>query len=170
MTVLAAALYGLMLPLVELSYHKAKQVMTYSLVMEYQLVMSISATIFCTVGMLVNKDFQAIRREAKEFDLGEFKYYLVLVSSGILWQCFFLGAIGVIFCASALTSGIIVSVMLPVTEVLAAIFFKEKFSAEKGVSLVLSLWGFASYFYGEFKQNKKRNQNQNHEMNSHIIP
>ncbi|OWM79995.1 purine permease 3-like [Punica granatum] len=174
MMVLAAALYGFILPLVELSYNKAKQVMTYSLVMEYQLVMCISATIFCTVGMLINKDFQAIRREAKEFELGEFKYYLVLVWSGILWQCFFLGTIGVIFCASSLTSGIIVSVMLPVTEVLSVIFFKEKFNAEKGVSLFLSLWGFTSYFYGEIKQNKKKNQNQNQnhetEMNGHIIP
>ncbi|GAY41538.1 hypothetical protein CUMW_060270 [Citrus unshiu] len=41
------------------------------------------------------------------------------------------------------------------TEILAVIFYKEKFQAEKGVSLALSLWGFASYFYGEIKNKKK---------------
>ncbi|KAK3423505.1 hypothetical protein EUGRSUZ_F00391 [Eucalyptus grandis] len=59
MTLGAAALYGFVLPLVELTYKKAKQAVTYSLVLEIQLVMCFFATAFCTVGMLVNKDFQS---------------------------------------------------------------------------------------------------------------
>ena len=58
MTLAAAALYGFILPLVELTYKKAKQAITYSLVMEIQMVMCFFATVFCTVGMLVNNDFQ----------------------------------------------------------------------------------------------------------------
>ena len=54
----AAALYGFVLPLIELTYKKAKQAITYSLVMEVQIVMSLFATLFCTVGMLINKDFK----------------------------------------------------------------------------------------------------------------
>ncbi|PKI47346.1 purine permease 3-like [Punica granatum] len=182
MTAAAAVLYGFILPLVELSYKKGKQVMTYSLVLEYQLVLCFFATAACTIGMLINKDFQAIPREAKEYGLGEFKYYMVLVWNAIMGQFFFLGAVGVIFCASSLFSGILISLMLPLTEVLAVIFFKEKFQAEKGVSLALSLWGFVSYFYGEFKHTKKRDRNphqsQNQiqhppsevELNGHSIP
>lgn len=45
------------------------------------------------------------------------------------------------------------------TEVLAVIIYKENFQAEKGVALVLSLWGFVSYFYGEIKQERKKNKN-----------
>ncbi|EAZ09428.1 hypothetical protein OsI_31702 [Oryza sativa Indica Group] len=59
----AAALYGLILPLVELAYkHVAARgrAVTYALVMEMQLVMGFFATAFCTVGMVVNKDFQVI--------------------------------------------------------------------------------------------------------------
>ncbi|KAK4395259.1 Purine permease 3 [Sesamum angolense] len=41
------------------------------------------------------------------------------------------------------------------TEVLAVIFYHEKFQAEKGVSLFLSLWGFISYFFVEIKTSKK---------------
>ncbi|KAL8126484.1 purine permease 3-like [Apium graveolens] len=155
LTLAAAALYGLILPLVELTYQKAKQVIDYMLVMEIQMVMCLFATLFCAVGMLINNDFQAIGREARNFELGETKYYVVLVFSALIWQCFFLGAIGVIFCSSSLLSGIIITVLLPVTEVLAVIFYQEKFQAEKGVALVLSLWGFVSYFYGEIKQSKK---------------
>lgn len=156
MTLAAAALYGFILPLVELTYKKAKQAITYSLVMEIQMVMCFFATVFCTVGMLVNNDFQAIPKEAKKYELGEAKYYLVVVWNGIIMQCFFLGAIGVIFCASSLVAGIVITVLLPVTEILAVIFFDEKFQAEKGVSLALSLWGFVSYFYGEMKDSKKK--------------
>ncbi|KAK2659845.1 hypothetical protein Ddye_006378 [Dipteronia dyeriana] len=160
MTLAAAALYGFILPLVELTYKKGKQEISYALVMEYQMVMSLFATLFCTVGMLVNNDFKVIGREARDFELGEGRYYVIAVGSALIWQCFFLGVVGVIFCASSLLSGILISVLLPVTEVLAVIFYDEKFQAEKGVSLLLSLWGIISYFYGEIKQNNKKKMKQ----------
>lgn len=80
---------------------------------------------------------------------------MILAVNALLWQFFFLGAIGVIFCASSLLSGIIIATLLPVTESLAVLFFHEKFQAEKGLALTLSLWGFVSYFYGEIRQMKK---------------
>lgn len=156
MTVAAAVLYGFILPLVELVYNKSKQQITYTLVLEIQMVMSFFATAFCTIGMIVNNDFKVIGREAREFGLGETNYYVLAVVTGIVWQCFFVGAIGVIFCGSSLQSGIIIAVLLPATEILAVIFYRESFKAEKGVSLVLSLWGFLSYFYGEIKHERKR--------------
>ncbi|CAN6174632.1 unnamed protein product [Urochloa humidicola] len=157
LTLGAAALYGLILPLVELAYKRAAaggggRAVTYALVMEVQLVMGFFATAFCTVGMVVNKDFQAIPREAKQFELGEARYYMVLVWSAVVWQFFFLGAVGVIFCVHTLLAGILIAVFIPVTEVAAVIFLHEKFSSEKGVALVLSLWGLASYSYGEWSE------------------
>ncbi|KAI6687840.1 hypothetical protein NL676_024668 [Syzygium grande] len=56
----AAVLYAFILPLVELTYEKAEQAVTYSLVLEIQLVMCFFAAAFCTVGMLVNKDFHLL--------------------------------------------------------------------------------------------------------------
>ncbi|XP_051134828.1 purine permease 3-like [Andrographis paniculata] len=158
MTVAAAVLYGFILPVVELMYRKAKQSVTYTLVMEIQLVMCFFATLFCTFGMIVNGDFQAIGKEAKEFEMGETKYYLVAVGNCLLWQCFFLGVNGVIFYSSSLLSGIIMSALLPATEILAVVFFHERFQPEKGISLFLSLWGFISYFYGEFRSEAKKKQ------------
>ncbi|XP_070030150.1 purine permease 3-like [Nicotiana sylvestris] len=156
MTLLAAALYGVILPCIELIYLKAKQAISATLVLEIQMVMCLAATTFCTTGMIVNNDFQAISREAKQFNLGEIRYYTVIVWTAIIWQCFFVGIIGVIYCSSSLMSGVMIAVLLPVTEVLAVVFYREKFSGEKGLALFLSLWGFASYFYGEFRQTKKQ--------------
>ncbi|XP_070048260.1 purine permease 3-like isoform X1 [Nicotiana tomentosiformis] len=165
MTLLAAALYGVILPCIELIYLKAKQVITATLVLEIQMVMCFAATAFCTVGMIVNNDFKAISREAKQFNLGEARYYTVVVWTTIIWQCFFVGVIGVIYCSSSLMSGVMIAVLLPVTEVLAVVFFRENFSGEKGLALFLSLWGFVSYFYGEFRQTKKeKNKNPKSEM------
>ncbi|KAL3504826.1 hypothetical protein ACH5RR_034667 [Cinchona calisaya] len=58
MTLAAAALYGVILPMVELMNMKTKQAITYALVLEIQLVMCFFATVFCIVGMPVNRDFQ----------------------------------------------------------------------------------------------------------------
>ncbi|KAJ0984631.1 hypothetical protein J5N97_002987 [Dioscorea zingiberensis] len=156
LTLGAAALYGFVLPMVELTYMKARQAITYTLVMEMQLVMGFFATLFCTVGMLINKDFQVIPREAREYDLGPVRYYVVLVCSAILWQCFFLGAVGVIFTVHTLLAGVIIAVFIPVIEVFGVIFFHEEFSSEKGVALALSLWGLASYSYGEYREAKEK--------------
>ncbi|KAK4402425.1 Purine permease 3 [Sesamum angolense] len=155
----AAALGGLMLPLVELTYAKAKQAVTYTLVLEIQMMMCVFAAAFCSVGMLINGDFQAIPRDAKQYELGETKYYLVLFWITIVQQCFFLGCIGVVFYASSLLSGIVITVSLPITTLLAVVFYHEKFQPEKGVALFLCLWGFTSYFFGEMKQKKGKVMN-----------
>ncbi|KAE8652695.1 hypothetical protein Csa_014148 [Cucumis sativus] len=145
-TVAASVVYGFILPLVELTYKKARQQITYTLVLEVQLIMSLFATLM-------------IAMEAEAFGLGKAKYYVILVLSAIIWQGFFLGVIGVIFSSSSFFSGIIIAVLLPVTEILAVVTFNEKFQAEKTISLILNLWGFVSYFYGEIKHNKKKMKN-----------
>ncbi|XVF44823.1 hypothetical protein PTKIN_Ptkin02bG0155100 [Pterospermum kingtungense] len=160
MTLAASALYGFVLPAIELTYKKAKQTITYSLVMEMQMVMSFSATVFCIIGMLFHKDFKAIPREASEFELGQSTYYVIIVWSAIFWQFFFMGVVGVIFSASSLLSGIIIAAMLPVTESLAVVFYHEKFQVEKAVALALSLWGSLYYIYGEYQESNKKKKNQ----------
>ncbi|CAN1848750.1 Purine permease 1 [Linum perenne] len=52
--------------------------------------------------------------------------------------------------------GILIATFLPVTEILAVFIYNEKFGAEKAVALILSIWGFVSYFYGEYKQMTKK--------------
>ncbi|KAM0924798.1 hypothetical protein ACQ4PT_004717 [Festuca glaucescens] len=158
MTIGSAATYGLVLPLMELSQARlaGRSAGSYSLVLEMQVVIGIGATAFCIIGMIVNKDFQAIPREAQEFGLGQVGYYSLLVGAAIVFQFFFLGIIGAIFYGSALLAGVIMTLLISVTEVFAVIFFHEHFNGTKGVALGLSLWGFVSYFYGEIQTNAKQ--------------
>lgn len=150
LTLGAAALYGLVIPLIELTYKTTKSPLTYTLVMEMQVIVSISATVFCTVGMLINGEFQALPREAERFRLGKVNYCMDVLWIAVLGQFYFIGVFGVTFMASSLLSGVIIAVAIPGTEVLAVLLFHEKFSAEKGMSLVLALRGLASYLYGEY--------------------
>ncbi|GLJ48042.1 hypothetical protein SUGI_1014420 [Cryptomeria japonica] len=118
LTIGAAGLYGLILPIIELVYKRSRCRVTYTLVMEMQLIMSFSATVLCTIGMVVNKDFETVASEARASDIGEVKFFFGLVWNAISWQLFFIGG-------------------------------------EKGIALVLALWGFASYLYGEYLKSKQ---------------
>lgn len=93
------------------------------------------------------------------YELGAAKYCVVLVFNAILWQCFFLGIVGVIFSANTLLAAVLTAVCIPVTEVLGVVFYHESFSGEKGMALVLALWGLASYTYGEYLVEKERKKN-----------
>ncbi|OIV97872.1 hypothetical protein TanjilG_12629 [Lupinus angustifolius] len=154
MTIVCAAVGGFIFPMMELMFRKNNQAITYSLMLEIQFIVCFFATLACTFGIIISNDFKAIPVEARDFELGEANYYVVLVVISIVWQIYYMGSMGVTICGSSLLSGIITAMMMPIIEILAIIFYKENFQVEKGVSLVLSLWGFGSYFYGEFKQAK----------------
>ncbi|KAK9156885.1 hypothetical protein Scep_003459 [Stephania cephalantha] len=152
----SAALVGLMFPITEVSYTKEGTALTYSSVLQFQFVAALSATVFSLIGMLINKDFSAMPREASKYELGTAKYYLVLLASAIVWQLLFIGNMGLVFCSSSLTSGVVNATLLPVTEIAAVIVYHEKFNGEKGISLALCIWGFASYFYGSYRATRKQ--------------
>ncbi|XP_026398245.1 purine permease 3-like [Papaver somniferum] len=101
------------------------------------------------------KKFRAIPREANDFELGKAKYYIIMVMSAIIWQLQGVGTVGVIFYTSALFNGILAALLVPLIGVAAVIFYHESFTGLKGIALVLCLWGFSSYFYGEYKMMKK---------------
>uniref|UniRef100_A0A803LUV0 Probable purine permease n=2 Tax=Chenopodium quinoa TaxID=63459 RepID=A0A803LUV0_CHEQI len=126
-TLASSALFALMLPMIELTYKRAKQTVTYSLVMEIQLVLSFFATAMCTIGMLASGDYKGYVSEMHEYKLGVAMYFVVLVCSAIIWQFFYLGAAGVIYYGSSLLSGVIIAVALPITEIAAVFFYHEKF-------------------------------------------
>ncbi|KAM0895109.1 hypothetical protein ACQ4PT_024039 [Festuca glaucescens] len=173
MTLAAAALYGFILPVMELSQarHLARAgcAVTYALVVEMQLVIGFTASAFSVVGMIVNNDFQVIPREAQEFRLGKASYYMLLVSSATMYQLFALGMNGTIIYGSALLGGVIMTVLIPVTEVLAVLFFHEPFTGIKGIAVALSVWGFISYFYGEIRTHAQQSEKPSDEPNDSSV-
>lgn len=59
LAVAASALFGLLLPLMEGAMRRwSREEITYTLLMELQLVLGVAGTAFCLVGMLVSNDFK----------------------------------------------------------------------------------------------------------------
>ncbi|KAI3899901.1 hypothetical protein MKW92_022065 [Papaver armeniacum] len=154
LTLAGAALAGLCMPLIELAYGKSSKPITYSVVMQFQFVLSLFSTLVCMIGMAINNDFKVIPREGRNFGLGERRYYFLIVATAIVWQLLNVGFLGIIYCTSSLFSGIFNTCLLPFSQVAATIAFHEKFTGQKGMSLALCLWGFVSYFVGEYKKTK----------------
>ncbi|MCL7031136.1 hypothetical protein MKW94_017198 [Papaver nudicaule] len=163
LTLAAAVLTGVTMPLIELSFSKATRNITYSTLLQFQITNGLIASCVSVIGMLINKDFQAIPREADEFELGNNKYYMIIILTAITWQLSAIGFVGLILYTSALFNGIYTSTLVPVTEVAAVIFFHESFTGLKGMALALCLWGFSSYFYGEYKMMNRVGDNVTHE-------
>ncbi|CAL1363776.1 unnamed protein product [Linum trigynum] len=151
MTVAAAALHGFLMTALEYVHTKAGVPLTFDLVMQVQFVISMFAAVFCTVPMIINRDFQAMAKEAVEFDLGETKYYMTILLAAVALQLMIIGSIGLVFSSSSLFSGLVTSFLVPTQQVFAVIFLREGFDAAKGMALAMCLWGFASHLYGEHK-------------------
>ena len=153
----AAALYGLILPLMELTYRKVILKSTFCVIMEAQTTISMFATIFSLLGMAFSGEFSSIAHEASQrFRLGPILYSLVLVGSAICWQLFFLGSLGLIFLVSSLLSCVLTTGMLPLLSILAILVFHDPFSNLKLISMVLSIWGLISYAYGGYHDAKAK--------------
>ncbi|KAH9321286.1 hypothetical protein KI387_015925 [Taxus chinensis] len=153
-TILAAAMYGINLPLIELLHKKTMRRVTNLLAMEMHLIASFSATVVCGIGMIINNDLQAMAREARASDAGEFNYYMVHVARAICWQLYYFGVFRVIFFTSALFTSSLLAVSIPVSNLAGVILFQDKINGKKVMALVMALWGFASFLYGEHETSK----------------
>ncbi|EEF48537.1 purine transporter, putative [Ricinus communis] len=169
MAVGAAALHGFIMPAVEYTHMNAGMPITFDLVMQVQFLISMFATLFCTIPMIINKDFQAIPKEAEKFGLGQAKYYTILVVAAVIMQLLIIGSLGVIFASTSLLGGLVSSLLVPVQQVFAVIFLHEVFNAEKGMALAMCLWGFASHLYGAYVESSKKQAKKKEESNCEVI-
>ncbi|RZC57002.1 hypothetical protein C5167_015857 [Papaver somniferum] len=144
------------LPGVTNSQYLANQAMTYPIVLQFLLCMCFFGTASSSIGCIISKDFLAIQREASDFGLGAKSYYLVLVLNMVFWQLMLIGRVGIIFCTSSLFAGVMSTVFLPISQIAAVLTFHDSFPAEKEMALVLTLWGFTSYFYGSYKTTRRQ--------------
>ncbi|MCO5578283.1 hypothetical protein L7F22_032123 [Adiantum nelumboides] len=159
-TIVASAIYALMLPLLQLIYTKCfpKEKSSFVIVLEVQIAISSVASIFSLLGMFVHGDLAALQEEALLFHTGLASYILTLLFSAIGWQLYFLGGAGIIFLSSSLMSCVFMTAMIPILPILAVIFFHDNFSALKGIAMLLSVWGFISYIYDGYMVYKSQQE------------
>ena len=90
----------------------------------------------------------------EEFEPGKFSYAMTLIETAISSQFLVVSTIGLIFEVSSLFSNAINVLGLSVIPVPAVIFFHDKMDAIKAIAMVLAIWGFVSYIYQCYLDNK----------------
>ncbi|KMZ65060.1 putative purine permease 4 [Zostera marina] len=149
----AAGMFALYLPIMEIVL---RQVHTYRMVMEMQVIMEASATVFSLVGMACSHGFGEMMRESSsEFDLGKSKYWWTIVATIVLWQFCFMSTAGLVFLTSALNSGICMTATMVLHVVAGVLCYGDHLDGAKVVSTLMSTWALLTYFYREYRRQKK---------------
>lgn len=151
--IMGSALHGLIFALSELVFVKLLGRRFFHVALEQQVMVSLIAFAFTTLGMVVSNDFQGMAHEAKSFKGGQSLYIQVLVWSAVTFQLGVLGATAVLFLASTVMAGVLNAVRVPITSIAAVILMHDPMSGFKILSLLLTFWGFSSYIYGSSSSN-----------------
>ncbi|XVE88342.1 hypothetical protein DITRI_Ditri19aG0061800 [Diplodiscus trichospermus] len=149
-TVAASAGYGLMMSLTQLCFQKVLKQQTFKVVLEMIIFRSLVATLVILVGLFASGEWKRLDKDMEGFKLGKVSYVNTLVWIAISWRVFSIGAVGLIFEISSLFSNAISTLGLPIVPVLAMIFFHDPMTGVKVISLVLAIWGFVSYAYQHY--------------------
>ncbi|KAK7302323.1 hypothetical protein RJT34_13209 [Clitoria ternatea] len=154
-TVGASAGYGLWLSLTQLVFQKVMKRESFKVVMDMIIFQSLVATCASLVGLFASGEWNGLKNEMNEYELGKVSYLLNLTFSAILWQLFTIGCVGLIFEVSSLFSNAISALGVPIVPMLAVIFFRDKMHGIKAISMVLAFWGFISYGYQQYMDDTK---------------
>lgn len=152
--ILGSALHGLIFALSELVFVKLLGRRSFLVVLEQQVMVSLFAFLFTTVGTIVSGDFQGMASEATTFKGGRGAYYQVLIWGAITFQLGVLGGTAVIFLASTVLAGVLNAIRTPITSIAAVILLHDPMSGFKILSLLITFWGFGSYIYGSSMDEK----------------
>ncbi|PKA53286.1 putative purine permease 11 [Apostasia shenzhenica] len=146
----ASAMYSLILSLMELTFQKVIEKQTVKAVLEMQIYTALVSTLGAIVGLFASHEWKGLKEEMEGFRKGKVGYVMVLVWTSVAWQVANVGLVGLIFEVSSLFSNVISTLGIPIVPVFAVIFFHDRMDGIKSISLLLALWGFASYFYQNY--------------------
>ncbi|CAA7042801.1 unnamed protein product [Microthlaspi erraticum] len=154
-TITASAGLGLILSLVQVILRKVLKKPTFSAVIDMVIVQSLVSSCVVLIGLFASGEWKYLSSEMESYRPGKVSYVMTLASAAISMQLCNIGAVGLIFESSSVFSNIISSVGLPMVPVVAVIVFNEKMNASKIFSIILAIWGFLSYFYQSYLDEKK---------------
>ncbi|GAA0170309.1 hypothetical protein LIER_24601 [Lithospermum erythrorhizon] len=153
-TVVASASYSLMLSFTQLAFQKVIKNKSFRVILDMVFYENLVATGAILIGLFASGEWSDLAKENKDYRLGNVGYVMTLVWTAVSWQAFSVGCVGLIFKVSALFSNVIGMLSLPVAPVAAVIIFHDKMDGVKVISMVLAVWGFASYIYQHYLDDK----------------
>ncbi|KAL5228784.1 hypothetical protein ABZP36_017049 [Zizania latifolia] len=151
----AALLFAIYLPAAELVYRHGG-VTGFRMVVEAQVIMEAVATAVGAAGMVAsaggNWPWSGVEAT---WDLLPAAYYAAVGAAVLSWQLCFLGTAGTVFLTTSLHGGICMTALLAVNVAGGVIVFGDEFGPDKAIAMLLCLWAFSSYVYGEYKKGDK---------------
>ncbi|KAL1200695.1 putative purine permease 22 [Cardamine amara subsp. amara] len=154
-TIGASAGIGLVLSLIQLLFREVFRKHTSSAVMDLAIYQSLVASCVVLIGLFASGEWKTLPSEMRNYKLGKVSYVLTLASAAISWQVYTVGLVGLIFESSSVFSNSITAVGLPIVPVVAVIVFHDKMDASKIFSIILAIWGFLSFVYQHYLDEKK---------------
>ncbi|KAF8107550.1 hypothetical protein N665_0119s0016 [Sinapis alba] len=154
-TIGASAGIGLLLSVIQLLFRKVFSEHTSSVVMDLTIYQSLVASCVVLIGLFASGEWKTLPSEMRNYKLGQVSYVVTLASAAISWQVYTVGLVGLIFESSSVFSNSITAVGLPIVPVIAVIVFHDKMEASKIFSIILAVWGFLSFVYQHYLDEKK---------------
>ncbi|THU53506.1 hypothetical protein C4D60_Mb10t15130 [Musa balbisiana] len=155
LTVGASATYSLILCLLQLAFQKVLKTETFSVVLWVQIFTSFVATIASVVGLFASGESSGLHGEMEEYGKGKVSYMMTLVWTAVAWQVSSVGVVGLVFVVSSLFSNAVSTLALPLVPIFAVVFFHDKMEGVKIIAMLIAIWGFVSYIYHHYLDDKK---------------
>nr|KJB45859.1 hypothetical protein B456_007G333600 [Gossypium raimondii] len=163
-TIGASAGYALLLSLTQFSFDKILKKDTFSVVFEMQIYTSLVSSFVCLLGLFLSLEFMDLKSEMEKFDEGKVIYVVSLIGIALAWQICTVGVVGLIYLVSSLFSNVVSMLSLPFVPVVGVLLYKEKMDAIKVLAMLFTLWGFASYIYQQYLDDKKSKKKESQEI------
>ncbi|KAJ8545341.1 hypothetical protein K7X08_017924 [Anisodus acutangulus] len=142
--------YALQFSLTELAFQKVFKSGSLKVVMKMSFFIGLFVTLTSLTELLMSGNWRDLEKEMGEYRSGKLAYVINLVCTATSWQLFAVGSVGLVFKASSLFSNVIINLGTSVGPIFGMVFLKENMSGLKVFSLLLGLWGYASYIYQHY--------------------
>ncbi|XP_062186030.1 probable purine permease 11 [Phragmites australis] len=155
LTLGASGTYSLILSLMQLTFENVVKKHSCSAVLNMQIYTALVATFASLCGLFASGEWKSLKGEMDRFKSGQFSYLMTLVWTSVSWQVASVGMVGLIFEVSSLFSNVISTFALPIAPLFGVMIFHDKMNGVKIIAMLISLWGFVSYVYQHYLDDKK---------------
>ncbi|KAG8066013.1 hypothetical protein GUJ93_ZPchr0004g40396 [Zizania palustris] len=150
LTLVASAVFALILSLLEVIFEKVVRTQTLRWVLRMQVYTNLVATVVTVTGLFASGDWKTIPGEMAAFKNGRARYVATLVGTTVSWQVMAVGTLRLIVRVSSLFANVTGTLALPLVPVFAVVLFGDKMTGIKAVAMLMAVWGFLSYVYQHY--------------------
>ncbi|VAH51740.1 unnamed protein product [Triticum turgidum subsp. durum] len=138
LTLTASALFSLILSLMQLTFDKVLKSDTFYDVVEMQFWSNTAAAVVSVAGLFISGEWSSLDGEMDGYKKGKVAYGMTLAWTAISWQLATVGTVG-----------------LPLSPIVAVIFFGDQMDGVKVLAMLIGVWGFLSYIYQHYLDDAK---------------